>query len=81
MSIATVRHVTKDHVIITPEQGYSVIMFKGADAIEAIVASDDGQETIRLRVEKPKVGQKIWFKACENGAVEITYTPDGIDGY
>ena len=74
MSIATVQHLTKDHVLITPDKGYSVVMFKGSEDIEAIVTSDDGEETIRLRVEQPRSSQKISFKACQNGAVEILYT-------
>jgi len=56
----TVRHLSKDHLMISPAPGYSVTVFnlKGGN-IEAIVAADDGTETIRLLVAGPTENQDL----------------------
>ena len=76
---ATVRHISKDHVRITPAPGWSVVLFNVSTAgavAEAVVTSDDGSETIRLGVAAPKVGQymnvKVGVEGNERG-VDIVY--------
>lgn len=82
MSIATVRHITRDHVRITPAAGYSVVVFKtiGRD-LDAIVAADDGGETIRLRIEAPG-SNKLMSIEMSNECVDIHYqdNPDQPEG-
>jgi hypothetical protein len=71
----TVRHVTKDHVVITPAKGYSVVVFigrVGGDA-EAIITSDDGNETVRLIIDGPGLNQTMSIKTDEFGVVDIVY--------
>lgn len=78
-SPATVRHISKDHVRITPAAGWSVMLFNvsttGAIA-EAVVIADDGSETIRLGIAPPKVGQymnvKVGVEGNERG-IDIVY--------
>jgi hypothetical protein len=72
----TVRHVSRNHVVISPATGYSVVVFNiaaGAD-LEAIVISDDGMETIRLLVAGPEAHQTMGIKTNEFGVVDIIYT-------
>ena len=73
----TVRHITKDRVVITPARGYSVVLFtigKGGGDIEALVVSDDGSDTIRLLVAGPADSQTMSLKSDEFGVVEIIYS-------
>lgn len=72
-SAATVRHVTKDHVVIRPAPGYSVVVFnlKNGD-VEAMVASDDGSETIRLLIAGPGPDQHMAIRT-RDGVVDIRY--------
>jgi hypothetical protein len=70
----TVRHIDKDHILIQPAKGYSIVLFKLANGnIEALAASDDGEETIRLLVLGPEPDQTMSILNCEDGSVEITY--------
>jgi hypothetical protein len=61
--IAVARHVSRDHVTITPRYGYSVVVFNfstfGGAPIEAIIAAADGSETVRLLVAGPGSAQTI----------------------
>jgi hypothetical protein len=72
---ATVRHVTKDHVTITPSPDYSVTVFTISNgAVEAIVAADDGSETIRLLIAAPEPGRTMRIERDEpTGFVDIKY--------
>lgn len=78
-SPATVRHISKDHIRITPAAGWSIVLFNvsapGAVA-EAVVTSDDGSETIRLGIAPPKVGQymnvRVGVEGNERG-IDIVY--------
>jgi hypothetical protein len=72
----TVRHITKDHVVITPAKGYSVVLFtigKVGGDIEALVVSDDGAETIRLLVAGPHADQTMAIRTSDDGTVSIMY--------
>jgi len=74
---ATVRHQTKNHVTITPERGYSVVLFNLAEGsdVEAFVASDDGEETIRLLIAGPGPHQTMSISTdAQTGVVNIHYT-------
>lgn len=73
---AIVRHISKDHVTIAPAKGYSVILFNVADkSVEAVVAADDGSETIRLLVAAPGAGRSMQIKTHQpTGIVNIYYT-------
>jgi len=74
-SAAVVRHITRDHVTIAPEKGYTVIVFNLAEGnVEAIVAADDGSETIRLLVAGPGPDQTMSIKTDKSGVVDIVYT-------
>lgn len=63
---ATVRHISKNKVVIRPAKGWDVTVFNIKDGkfIEALVT--DGEETIRLRLEGPdesmgiKVNHQDW---------------------
>lgn len=79
MSIVNVRHLSKNIVRVEPEKGYSVTVFGGATP-DILVSSDDGQDTVRVHLVPPGLGQTISFKAREDRVVEITYT-DKTDGY
>lgn len=72
---ATVRHLTKNHVTISPERGYSVILFNLAEGnVEAVVAADDGSETIRLLIAGPGANQTMSIKTDHaSGVVDIVY--------
>lgn len=72
---ATVRHISKDHVTIAPGKGYGVTVFNVADiGVEAIVAADDGSETIRLLVEAPGPKRTMTIKRHEpTGIIDIIY--------
>lgn len=73
MSIASVRHLTKDHIRITPAAGYSVTVFNVHNGkIEAIVSADDGSETIRLLIEAPAPGKAVALEV-EGTVVDIIY--------
>lgn len=73
---ATVRHIDKDHVTISPAEGYSVTVFTVSDgAVEACVTADDGSETIRLLIAAPEPGRAMQIKKHEpSGVVDITYS-------
>lgn len=74
-SPVTVRHVSKNHVVIAPATGYSVVLFNLTDGnVEAIVSADDGSETIRLLVAGPDGNQTMSIKTLDNGIVDIVYT-------
>ena len=72
----TVRHITKDHVVITPAKGYFTARFnigkEGGD-VEVIVASDDGLEAIRLLVAGPSPDQTMSIGTDDDGVVDIFY--------
>lgn len=72
---ATVRHLTKNHVTIAPERGYSVTLFNLTGGnVEAIVTADDGSETIRLLVVGPGPDQTMSITTDEkSGVVNIVY--------
>lgn len=74
MSIAIVKHLTKDHVRITPAAGYSVVVFNvsGSD-VEAVVAADDGSETIRLTVAAPGSGRTLAITTKDGNVVDLIY--------
>ena len=76
LSPATVRHITRDHVHITPAKGFSVTVFSIAAAhVEAIVVSDDGFETIRLLIEAPGPTRTMTISKHEiSGDVDIIYS-------
>jgi len=71
-----VRHVDKDHVVITPGKGYSVAVFNigkiGGD-LEAVVVADDGSDTIRLLVAGPTPDQHMAIRTNDDGSVSILY--------
>lgn len=72
----TVRHITKDHILITPAKGYSVTTFNiGAPGndVEAFVLADDGSETIRLLIAGPAADQTMAIHTEEDGVVSIRY--------
>jgi hypothetical protein len=72
----TVRHLTKDHVVIRPTSAYSVTTFISAQngVIEAIVTANDGSETIRLLVAAPEPGRMVKVEKDEKtGDVDIIY--------
>ena len=70
----TVRHITKNHVVITHAMGYSVVTFKLAEGnVEVIVASDDGLEAIRLLVAGPADNQTMTIGTDDDGVVDILY--------
>lgn len=84
MSIpAVVRHITKNHITITPAKDYDVTVFNVIGTtgdVEAIVAADDGSETIRLLITAPAAGQKMQIKRDEaSGVINIIYTTEGKD--
>ena len=84
MSVATVKHLSKDRVRITPAAGWSVVIFNITTlGAEAVVVADDGSETIRLRVAPPEPGRfmnvEIGVAGNERG-VDIVYG-DKVDGY
>lgn len=72
---ATVRHLTRDHVTIAPERGYSVTLFNLVGGnVEAIVSADDASETIRLLVVGPGPDQTMSITTDEKtGVVNIVY--------
>jgi hypothetical protein len=74
ISAATVRHVSKNHVTMTPGKGYSITLFniKGG-TVEAFVSADDGGETIRLLVAGPQPGQMISIMTDRIGVVHVLY--------
>lgn len=78
VNAATVRHINKDHITISPATGYSVTLFNiigTTGSVEAIVAADDGSETIRLLVAAPEAGRLMQIKKHEpTGIVDITYS-------
>ena len=70
----TVQHITKNLVVITPAKGYSVITITLADGnVEALVAADDGSETIRLLVAGPTSDQEMIIRNWPDGCVHFTY--------
>lgn len=75
LSPATIRHISKDHITISPAKGYSVVLFNLHDGnVEAIVAAHDGSETIRLLVAGPGPDQNMAIKThAISGIVDIFY--------
>lgn len=72
----TVRHISRDRVTITPAAGFSVVVFNLAEGnVEAVVAADDGSETIRLLVAGPGPDQTMSIANAEGGVVDIVYEP------
>lgn len=75
VSPVTVRHIGKDHVTIAPAPGYSVVLFNLTDGnVEAVVAADDGSETIRLLIAGPEPHQNMAIKTHKpTGIIDILY--------
>lgn len=80
VSAATVRHLSKDFVRITPGPGWSVVLFNCGSRIEAMVTSHDGNETIRLGLAPPRAGQAVNVKITEDRGADVSYV-DVTDGY
>lgn len=78
MSIVNVRHIDKNTVRVEPEAGYNVIVFLGKSP-EITVASDKGDDTVRIQLVPANHNQTLSLRACEDRVVEIVYT-DKIDG-
>ncbi len=72
--IASVRHVTKNHVVIVCSVGYKVAVFNISESrqAEAIITADDGSETIRLHLEGPTDTQGIQIDG-DDRVMHITY--------
>ncbi len=75
VSPATVRYINKNHVTISPAKGFSVTLFNLVNGnVEAVVAADDGSETIRLLVAGPGPTQTMAIKSHKpTGIVDILY--------
>lgn len=71
----TVRHASKNHVVITPAEGYSVVLFNLAEGnVEVVVVAEDGSETIRLLVAGPGPDQSMGIDTDpKTGVVNIVY--------
>ena len=72
----TVRHITKDHVVITPAKDYFIATFKIGSLggnVEVIVASNDGLEAFRLLVAGPSPDQTMTIGTDDDGVVDILY--------
>jgi hypothetical protein len=74
-----VRHLTKDHILIVPAANYYITTFNigaaGGD-VEALVACNDGSETIRLLIAGPAPDQKMSITRLDDGGVSIIYSPN-----
>jgi hypothetical protein len=78
-NIVNVRHITKNHVRIVTAPGYSVVVFNIADgSVEAIVAADDGSETVRLKVEAPEPGLRLGIKNIDPHMTDLIYQPKEV---
>lgn len=72
MEFTSVRHVSKDHIVIAPAQNWTVTFFKiEANAVEALVT--DGEETIRLLIQPPGPGRGMTIERSPGGFVDIRY--------
>lgn len=79
-SAAIARHISKNHVNIIASPGYHMVLFTLKDGnVEAVVAADDGSETIRLLVAGPSPTQHMAIKNTPEG-VDIMYAekPDAV---
>lgn len=72
MDFTSVRHVSKDHIVIAPAKNWAVTFFKiETGAIEALVT--DGEETIRLLFEPPGPGRGVTIERTVGGFVDVRY--------
>jgi hypothetical protein len=76
MDYTSVRHVSKDHIVILPAPGWSMTLFDahGEDAIEATVVRDDGTETILLLIAAPGPGRTMSIERETGGFINIRYS-------
>ncbi len=71
----TVRHLSKDHVVINAEPGWSIAVFNIRDsAVEA--TATNGEETIRLLVEAPGPGRKMSIERVGERVIHFRYTDE-----
>lgn len=54
---AQVRHISKNQVEIVPSTGWSVVLFNVQASPDIVVVSDDGLESIRMALVKPKTNE------------------------
>ncbi len=79
MDFTSVRHVSKDHIVIVPAPGWTATVFDirgGGGPVEATVVKDDGTETIVLLIEAPGVGRKMTIEREIGGFINIRYSDE-----
>lgn len=69
---ARITHPTKGVVRITPDKGYSIMLFDLGREPEVLIASDDGEESWRVRLVAPAPGEKIQIKSVGD-STEVRY--------
>ena len=71
----TIRHISKDHIVIVPASGYSVVVWQSAGIPEVMVSANDGSETFVLRFEPPGSDRLLATERAGDGSVHIKYEP------
>jgi hypothetical protein len=72
-NVTTVRHLDRDHIVITPAPGSHVTVFNFAD-VEALIVDKHGAETIRVKLADPDEGQNVMVQTRPDGVVHVIYT-------
>lgn len=66
---ASVRPLSKSRYEIRPSKGYRVVVIGD----EALIVSDDGTETTRLKIEPPPLHHQRAIVRLDDGAIEVIY--------
>lgn len=68
--------VGPDVLRIRAPTGYEVSVIVNKDGADALVSALDGTETIRMRLQGPKPGQRITVARNDDDSVDVVYRND-----
>jgi hypothetical protein len=68
-----VTQIGGDLIRIRCKDGYEISVMVAPTGTDAFVTSLDGTETIRLRIEGPRPGQRVSVVRHEDGTVDLVY--------
>lgn len=72
-AVTSIRVLRHNVVRVTPAPGDEVMIWVSEHGADICVATNDGMEGHRVKLEGPKMGQKITVVRHEDGSYDVEY--------